>query len=248
MPAAVAVPAIASVVGGGISALAQHKTASNAAKQAQSRLDQANQVAGQDYQTAMDWRNQLMGGQGLPGQIFQQAMGPQTSTSAGSSSFNQVSDSSGTSGLVKTPELLGVRTAQQQLEGGIPSSLSGMLQQQFNQIAGQQEADTQALRNKLVATGANPNDVAAAMVGSPAARNAAQSRLGAIQGVNQELWGRQNQALAQKQSIEQMLADQFQNQHTTSSGTSRSNQTNVGPGNALAALGLLAPPQRQVYV
>lgn len=248
MPAAIAVPAIASVAGGAIGAVGQHLSQKSAQKAADKRIAQANMYAGQDYQRALDFQNQLMGGQGMPGQLFNQMIGPQTTTGSSTNYSNTVQDENSTQGLVKTPELLATRTRAAQAAGEIPSSLAGMLQNQFRQVANQEAAAKNAAWNRAAMTGASPQDVALATAIGPGAQQANQARLNALMGVNQELYNRQGQARAEQASIEQMLADQYRNAHMTSATRGGGTSTSTGPGNIGGALSLLAPVNRQVYV
>jgi hypothetical protein len=153
-----------------------------------------------------------------------------------------------TQGLVKTPELLATRTRAAQAAGEVPLSLAGLLNQQFGNIARSEELGRTALQNRAAVTGASPQDIALATRVSPAAREATAARNAALLGVNQELFGRQAQARQEQSAIEQMLADQFRRGTSTTMQRGTSTSTQTGPGNIAAALGLLAPPQRQVYV
>lgn len=249
MPAAIAVPAIASLAGGAISAIGQHKSASNAANKADARIASANKFAGEDYQNALNFQNSLTApGGGMPSQLFSQLTGPQQSSGTSTQFSNTVSDSSGTQGLVKTPELLATRTRAAQAAGEIPGSLAGVLQSQFSNIARGEEAGKTALQNRAAMTGASPQDIALATRVSPAARDATAARNQALLGVNQEMFGRQQASRQEQASIEQMLADMFQNQHQEQRMRGGGTTANTGPGNIAAALGMLAPVQRQVYV
>jgi len=86
------------------------------------------------------------------------------------------------------------------------------------------------------------------MLAGPATRNANAARLSALAGAGETQFAREGALRGEQASIEQMLADTFKKAHMTNQMRGGGTTTNTGPGNYGAALQLLAPPQRQVFV
>lgn len=236
-------------VAGIAGAIAKNRAANNAARQQNNRIASANQLAGTEYDQNMAAFNQALGS--LPGGVggfMNAAMAPQVTTQ--SQSYNQQTDTSGTQGLVKTPELLATRTRAAQAAAEVPYSLAGMVENQFRNIAAGERAGQTAEQNLAASRGIDPSLARAAFAVGPSQQAANNARLNALQAANETAYGRATAARGEQASIEQMLADQFQNQTSRTSGSSRG--TTTGPANFGAALGLLGAqqnrPQRQIFV
>jgi hypothetical protein len=184
--------------------------------------------------------------------LFSQLTGPQTSTStgAGTSSMQGGGTHEETQQRFLTPEFADVPAQARAALGEVAPSLAGMLQQQYGQIAGQERATNAALQNRAAMTGASPQDVALATAIGPGAQQAQAARLAAMQGVQQTGYERTQAARQNLANIAMALAaNKTQGSNTQwQRGATTSNQTNVGPGNFGAALSLLQPQQRQIFV
>ncbi len=236
MPAAVAIPAVASLVGTAISAVGQHKTQNAAAKQKNQEIADAKAQVQANYDAAKSWQAGVM-----PSlqDIFQQAMAPQESSGT----------SSTTTDMLTSPEL--AAAAQPDLQSllmtirNIPMEANLLLPEQkaaaYRTAAQTAQAGNAALRNRAAATG---TDMGMLTVGSPVARNQTNALLAANQAADQQAF--QNK-MTGATAMNEMLGKYFLGQRQK--GKTSQSFKNIGPANygaGISALGMTQPIQKDV--
>jgi len=195
----------------------------------------AQDIANRNYAAQTGWQSGL---QSNP--LFQQMLGNQFSTSSGfdrsTTNFDERSKGRLSPEFSDLPEQLKNRYQEASLR-----PLFSILQEAG--VLGRERAVANEPTRRIAAQ----HGVSAAALGpTPADRqaNAALSDAG-LRARNQE-YALQGQNIAEQSQLANMLAERFKTGTTTSSGRESSRTT--GPGNALAALQLLAPIQRQRFV
>lgn len=200
---------------------------------AQSKI--AQDIANKNYAAQKDWQSGL---QSNP--LFQQMLGNQFSTSSGydnsTTNFDERSKGRLSPEFSDLPEQIKNRYQEASLR-----PLFSILQE-AKVLGGERTVANEPSRRIAAQHGVS----AAALGPTPADRqaNAALSDAG-LRARNQE-YALQGQNIAEQGNLANMLAERFKTGTTVSRG--RDQSTTTGPGNALAALQLLAPIQRQRFV
>lgn len=195
----------------------------------------AQDIANKNYAAQKDWQAGL---ESNP--LFQQMLGNQFSTSSGfdnsTTNFDERSKGRLSPEFQDLPEQIKNRYQEASLrplfsilqEAGVLSRERSVANEPTRRIAAQHGVSAAAL-------GPTPADRQA---------NAALSDAG-LRARNQE-YALQSQNIAEQAQLANMLAERFKTGTTVSRG--RESSTTTGPGNALAALQMLAPIQRQRFV
>lgn len=195
----------------------------------------AQDIANKNYAAQKDWQSGL-----ASNPLFQQMLGRQMSTSSGfdrsTTNFDQRSKGR------LSPEF---------------SDLPGQIQNRYQEASLRplfsilQEAGVlsreRAVANEPTRRIAALHGVSASALGpTPADRQASAALSDAGLRARGQEYALQGQNIAEQAQLANMLAERFKTGTTQTSG--RESSTTTGPGNALAALQLLAPIQRQRFV
>lgn len=230
MPAAIAVPAIASVAGSVIGAVGNKLAQNSAQKQAQQNYMDTQRQIDANMAAQRAWQDQMRGDTGFQS-MMQSAMGPQTTSTSSSSSseaWQEYGPQQGTLDEMMSAARDSVKTANV-LQAQQLAALN-------RNISGQQQAQNRTIQNVAAARGVDPSIASLGMN-----QGIQNQRLQAELGIAQQ--GRENtrQAWGDVNS----LLERYKRQKSKSRGSST---TTGGPdiGAYLSMQQLLRPGERPV--
>jgi hypothetical protein len=223
MPAAIAIPLVATVAGKAISAIGKHKARNSAQQQADENYADLNRQIDANMAQQNAWREGLMEDPGYQSMLAQ-SQGPQVTTTSGSTTSNTTNTQDYGKQAGTLDEMM---DAAKNAVGGANVLQAQQLASMNRNISGQQEAQNRNISNIAASRG---GDARVARLGMDRGINS--QRLNAELGIAQQ--GRDNtrQAWGDVNS----LLDRYKTTRTKQRGTSQG--TTTGPANFGAYLNM----------